>query len=389
MLTDMIKALWLTSWYPTQLDEWNGDFIQRHARAVSLYCNVEVIHAEADTQDLLSDPVSIKKNSEGNLTENIVLFKPSHVRLAGKFISLLRYKKFFKKEVKNYIEKNGLPDIVHVHVPMKAGIIALWLKKKYKTPYVVTEHWTIYHSNDDDAYETRSYFFRKFTKNIFTHSKLFLPVSKNLGELISGTVTPVPYKVVYNAVDTKYFHYKPLEENNLFTFIHASTLGEQKNPQAIIEAFLSFHEIHPSSKLLIAGEVHGELFDYILQHRLSQNAIQFTGLVSYREVAQLMQQSNAFVLFSGYENMPCAVLEALCCGLPVITSNVGGLAEVINSNNGIIVPAYKKEALLKAMIDLHNSYPDYDKQKISSDATAKFSYEVIGKEIQNIYKEIL
>ncbi len=55
----MIKALWLTSWYPNQLDEWNGDFIQRHARAVSLYCNVEVIHVEADTQDLLNEPVTI------------------------------------------------------------------------------------------------------------------------------------------------------------------------------------------------------------------------------------------------------------------------------------------------------------------------------------------
>ncbi len=282
-----------------------------------------------------------------------------------------------------------MPDIVHVHVPMKAGIIALWLKKKYKIQYVVTEHWTIYNSNDDDAYETRSYFFKKVTKNIFTHSKLFLPVSKNLGELISNTVTPVPYKVVYNAVDTKYFHCKPLEEKSLFTFIHVSTLGEQKNPQAFIEAFLSFHKIYPSSELLIVGEVHGELFDYILQYRLSQNAIRFTGLVSYREVAQLLQQSNAFVLFSRYENMPCAVLEALCCGLPVITSNVGGLSEVIDHSNGIVIPVYEKEALLKAMIDLYNSYPDYNKQKISSDAIAKFSYEVIGTEIQNIYEEIL
>ena len=87
--------------------------------------------------------------------------------------------------------------------------------------------------------------------------------------------------------------------------------------------------------------------------------------------------------------MPCVILEALCCGLPVITSNVGGIPEVINENNGIVISVYEKEALQKAMIDLYNNYHKYNKEKISSDAIAKFSYETIGKKIQDIYKEVL
>jgi glycosyltransferase involved in cell wall biosynthesis len=385
----MIKALWLTSWYPNQLDEWNGDFVQRHAQAVSLYCNVEVIHVQADAGELLHEPVIIKKNSEGNLTETIVLFKRSYLRFAGKLLSFLRYKKLFKEQVKKYIERNGLPDIVHVHVPMKAGIIGLWVKKKYKVPYIVTEHWTIYNSNDDDAYESRSFVFRKFTRTIFENSKLFLPVSENLGEVICKKVISIPFTVVHNVVNTKYFNYKSPKDNDPFTFIHVSTLNDQKNPYAIIEAFLSFNKIYPSSKLIIAGEVHGDLFDYILEKRLSKSPVQFLGLVSYPEVAKLMQQSHAFILFSLYENMPCVILEALCCGLPVITSNVGGIPEVINENNGIVISVYEKEALQKAMIDLYNNYHKYNKEKISSDAIAKFSYETIGKKIQDIYKEVL
>jgi len=385
----MIKILWLTSWYPNELDQWNGDFIQRQAEAVALYCNVTVIHAEADSHDLLRKPVVTKKNTRGNLTENTILYKPLRSRSLGRLLNLRRYKKYFKAQVKKYIEENGLPDLVHVHVAMKAGLIALWIKAKYKIPFVVTEHWTIYHEISEDAFVYRNFIFKKFTTSIFKNAKLVLPVSKDLGELISGIVTPVVYKTVYNVVDTAYFNYNSLREERPFTLIHVSSLNEQKNPEAIIESFVAFHKLYPRSKLIIAGEVHGDLFLYIFQQKLSENSIQFTGMVPYSEIAQLMQKSDAFVLFSRYENMPCVVLEALCCGLPVITSDVGGLKEVINSDNGIIVHEYTTGALTEAMINLYISYLRYNKQQISAWAKSKFSYQVIGKEISSIYEELL
>jgi len=68
----MMKVLWLTSWYPNDLDKWNGDFIQRQAHAAALYGNITVIHVEADAQGLLQEPLVKKTSSDGNLTETIV-----------------------------------------------------------------------------------------------------------------------------------------------------------------------------------------------------------------------------------------------------------------------------------------------------------------------------
>lgn len=385
----MMKVLWLTSWYPNDLDKWNGDFIQRQAHAAALYCNITVIHVEADSQGLLQEPLVKKTNSDGNLTETIVLFKPLRSKIAGKILNLKRYATHFKAQVEKYIEENGPPDIVHVHVAMKAGMIALWIKKKYNIPYVVTEHWTIYQNNSEDAYADRSAMFKRYTRDIFKNAALVLPVSENLGELISRAVTPVAYKRVYNVVDTESFRYDGFREERPFTFIHVSSLNEQKNPEAIIESFVSFHRTYPRSKLIMVGEVQGDLFQNIIQQNLSANAIQFTGMVPYKEVAHLMKNSDAFVLFSRYENMPCVVLEALCCGLPVITSDVGGLKEVINEENGILVKKYANTALTEAMINLYISYLQFNRQKISSDARTKFSYEMIGKEINDAYEEVL
>ena len=112
-------------------------------------------------------------------------------------------------------------------------------------------------------------------------------------------------------------------------------------------------------------------------------------MLPYGEVARLMRNSDAFVLFSLYENMPCVVLEALCCGLPVITSDVGGLKEVINQENGVLVRDYATRTLTEAMINLYISYLQFNRQKISADARSKFSYEMIGKEINDAYEEVL
>src|SRR5690242_6079274 len=119
----MIRALWLTGWYPNKLDAVNGDFIQRHARAVALFCKVDVIHLEPDKNNVLTTQTEIYAETNGNLSETIALYKLNHNFLVGKPFSFTRYTSLFKKLVQQYISKHGKPDIVHVQVPIKAGII--------------------------------------------------------------------------------------------------------------------------------------------------------------------------------------------------------------------------------------------------------------------------
>ena len=384
-----MKVLWLTSWYPNKVNKTNGDFVQRHAQAASLYCKVDVIHVEKDTGNLLNKKVEIKKNSAENLTETIVLFKSNSLPFVGRILSFLKYKKLFKQQLNAYFKDNGLPDMVHVQIAMKAGLLALMLKKKYHIPYVITEQFTMYNSNAKDAYEKRSMIFKNSTKRIFANALLFLTVSKNLAEVVEKKIIKIPHKVMYNVVNTKYFFYKEYSENDQFTFVHASTMREQKNPHAIIDAFISFHERYPKSKLLMIGDVPQEITEYYIEKKLTGSTVEFTGFIPYEKLGAIIQTCNAFVLFSTRENMPCVVLEALCCGLPVITSNAGGTAEVIEENNGIVVYDYTKEALVKAMTNLYDSYHNYNRKEIAAKASAKFSYNVIGKEITDAYQSLL
>src|SRR5574337_1032481 len=121
------RILWLSSWYPNRQDLYDGDFIQRHARAAAIYHDVYVIFVtDADMQL----PKEEEWNYATGLTEQIIYFKKKK-GFTARIRKQLTWRNLYQKAIKHYIAKNGLPDIVHVHVPWKAGLIALWVKRKY------------------------------------------------------------------------------------------------------------------------------------------------------------------------------------------------------------------------------------------------------------------
>ena len=146
------------------MDPFNGDFIQRHARAAALFNDIHVIHVTYDYPNDVENSGQ-ELNSIGQLSEQIVYFKKKK-SLKAKLTNQLRWLALYKKAIRNYIIKNGKPDLVHLHVPIKAGILALWLKKNYKIPYLVTEHWGIYNHIVEDKYASRGVAFKRYTKKI-------------------------------------------------------------------------------------------------------------------------------------------------------------------------------------------------------------------------------
>jgi glycosyltransferase involved in cell wall biosynthesis len=115
----------------------------------------------------------------------------------------------------------------------------------------------------------------------------------------------------------------------------------------------------------------------------------FEAAVPYDEVARQMQLSSVLLLFSRYENLPCVLLEALCCGLPVVSSRVGGIGEVINDSNGILVESGNVEQLAAAMIGIIENYKIYDRASIAKEALAMYNYEAVGKKYLSVYQSRL
>lgn len=384
----MRKILFLSSWYPSRVDPFNGDFIERHAKCISLTNQVYVIY-------IVKDP-SIKNGKweiDKKVSPNLITYRgyyPSKKEYGflEKFYSNIIYRKIQKKIFKLIRVEYGMPDIVHLNVMMKAGLFARWLKKKYELPFVLSEHWTGYSAERKDNYKEKNPLYKYFSKRIFKQCNWLLPVTEDLGKKMTHLFGQKNFTAIPNVVDTNLFHNDPNKKHDKIKFIHVSSLGYHKNIWGILHSIEKLFEERNDFEVHLIGPPSKEIVDWTATRGLLNNCIFFTGIIPYEKVAENMRKSDSLLMFSRYENLPCVILEALCCGLPIISTDVGGIREVINDENGILIPSENEEELLKAMDYMITNMNQFNREKIALDAQNKFNYNTVGQQFNEIYYQV-
>ncbi len=385
-----MKLLWLASWYPNKVSPLDGDFIQRHAMAVSKFVDVSVIYVLQYGTAVPNPQPEIVESTFGSVKETRVYFSSfrTGIGFLDKLIYNWRYFRTYMSVIRSYLKKNGLPDLVHVHVPMKAGMMAQWIKTKWKVPYVVTEHAGLYVPGPVDAFMKRSLYFRRNVRAIFRKASAVTSVSYHNGRIIQRLFGLQHINIIHNVADTRIFYSAPTENDTVFRFIHVSTMGDNKNVIGILHTCAKLKSIREDWQIELVGPPNQSIIDIIQIHRL-ENFVSIGGAMSNQAVAARMQKASSLVMFSRVENFPCTIVEALCCGLTVVSSNVGGISEAVNASNGILVESENEEQLLDAMLTMIDHYHLFDRAAIAREAAFKYNYETIGKQFHDLYREVL
>lgn len=376
------KILWLVSWYPNRNDRFDGDFIQRHARAAAICHDVHVIFV---TDAEMQKEVDEEWNYATGLTEQIIYFKRKQ-GIAARIRKQFAWRNIYREAIKKYIAKNGLPDCVHVHVPWKAGLIAMWMKKEFGKDFIVTEHWGIYNKSSEANFYTKSKLSQKLLQKVYNEAKAVVSVSNFLANDIQEFSGRNVDALIPNVVDTTLFFPKE-NKYSKFTFIHVSNMVELKNVDGILKAFKNVVDnLEEAIQLIMVGNRDNEHVKYADRLGILNVSVFFKGEITYREVAEEMKRSHCLILFSNSETFSCVTAEALSCGIPVISSGVGALPELINLTNGVLVPIADKDALATAMIEMFKKYQSYNHEKIAEDASQKFSYSAISGKFDELYR---
>jgi len=384
-----MNVVWLASWFPNRTNPTTGDFIERHALAVAPFVKLLSVIAIIKDDSMPRNKIEIQQKQIGNLHIYIAYYGPGRWNgIIEKILSQRKYLALQKRIFNQIKESSGLPDLVHVHVAMKAGMFARKLKKKYGVPYLVTEHWSGYYKvSKPNIYEMGKRYLW-FNNSVLKDASLLLPVTNDLGETINRDFVKLPYRVIPNVVDTNLFFYKAFLPP-VFRFIHPSYMNYPKNPEGILQACRQLKNLGYQFELEMIGNMDSVLLNMADDLGLLNETVFFEKEIPYTEVAWRMQQSSALLLFSRYENLPCIVLEALCCGLPVISSRVGGLAEVINDGNGLLVEKENIAELVKAMQQMMEVYQHYNRPAIAAAASALYNYDVVGSSIVDAYSSLI
>jgi glycosyltransferase involved in cell wall biosynthesis len=364
----------------------NGNFVQQHALAVSKHCNVTTLHILAVEQN--NDFEVVTNNNEGILETTVYYKKIKGSSPIHQLKKLKRRNSAYNLGYETILKQFQRIDITHLNVTYPAGIFALQLKKKYNIPYIITEHWTAFLPSTNYTFGTAE---KKYISKIIKGAELVCPVSNNLVANMQELGYRNNYQAVPNVVDTEVFSYSPKPTDTKTRFLHISHLrDEHKNISGILEAFQQVAKNNTTVSLTIAGD--GDVAYWatkIEALNLPTGQLTLLGAQSSKEVASLMATHDYFILFSNYENLPCVISESLVVGRPVISSNVGGVREMIDENSGILVQAGNTKELVQAIEKGIDNKKHYNLSQISEDATKRYSYEQVGKQFETIYQNIL
>jgi glycosyltransferase involved in cell wall biosynthesis len=106
-------------------------------------------------------------------------------------------------------------------------------------------------------------------------------------------------------------------------------------------------------------------------------------------IAALLKVSDLFVLTSRFENLPCVLIESISAGVPVVSTNVGGIDEIVTVEQGQLVPSDDQETLVSAIKEQLLRLDKYDSNLMHQKAIEKFSYQSIGTRFTEIYEVII
>ena len=369
----MKKVLFLSSWYPSRVHSTLGNFVSYHVKAVSKTNKVHVLYITAD--DTIKDYEIVTESIDGIQT-TIVYFKRGFFKYLNYFIAFLKGLK--------YVTTNFNFDLVHMNIMHPAIWQALYIKWIKKTPYLVSENW---HGFQDLKNEQIGFLQSILIKKGFKNAYAICPVSKQMLKGMKDQGLKANYHVVPNVVNTKLF--KPVNRTyrTKFKFLHVSTLDDNiKNVSGIIQAFSKLKDEKATLKIIGEGE-KSYIFDLINKYKLNDK-IEVEGEKTYNEIAIEMQNANAFILFSNIENLPLVLIEAMATGMPIITTNVGGIPEIFNSFAGYMIKPKEEEELYLSMKRMIADYDQFDYKIISNYAIQHFSNEKVAEAFNVLYNEM-
>lgn len=366
--------VFLARWYPHRYDPMFGLFVQRHAEAAALYNDVSVVYVHADKS------ISQKFDVEITIENNVNTVRVYYKKPKAKLFSLIR---FFRANALA-LSKLHKPDVIHVHVLTRCGVVAFFHKLFFGTPYIITEHWSRYLPGNDF-----NGVFRKFaTKIVVKNAKTITTVTENLANAMQNHgLRNKNYVVLPNVVDVDLF--KPVEKHNeRCRIIHVSCFeNKSKNISGLIDALSILESRHIDYQCTFIGEGMDfkQMKDYASKNLNSDN-IHFTGLLQGQQLADELASGDFLVMSSNYENMPVVILEALSCGLPIVSTNVGGINEMVDENCGLLVPPRNTEKLAEAIQTMIKEHGKYDTNLLRHKVLSKYSYESVGKFLDKIYE---
>lgn len=340
----------------------------------------------------------------------------TYIRCAGN--PLRKFIGFARSTSKKLIEFNKISpfDVVHANLPL---VPSFAVPDELEAALVCTVHSTW--KGEAEAIKSEGFgklnlnekfmlefnaFLRSSEKKLMKRADALIAVSqytkKELTEFYS--ISEEKIHVIYNGVDVQKF--KPPNRNKTELrrelglapdskmILFVGRLYSRKGLPTLLQAAQAVVKDFRNTQFVISGggfKQNEEKLRKLARQRGIEDNVSFVGYFPDEKLPDLYAAADIFVLPALYENFPFAILEAQSTGLPVVSTRVGGIPElVIDSQSGLLTEPCDHEQLADALIELlqDSSLAEKLGEKARQLVEEKFAWPLVTSQVVDLYQKI-
>jgi len=282
--------------------------------------------------------------------------------------------------------------IVHIHGAAKGSAFRKYLL--FKISKNIFGKKVIFHchaSEMADFYLNGSKFVKWLLTDFFNNVDLIIALSKSWEDFFVTNFRPKSVVVLENIVEEPML-FKRFRSVGEVSLLFLGALGNRKGIFDLLEVLSKYKdEFKGRLKLIVGGNGEVKRFEEFVSKMKLEDIVEYKGWVSGNQKVQLLQNSDIYILPSHNEGLPLSILEAMTFELPIISTYVGGIPEIVEDGvNGYLVKPGDTTTLyfkLKGVIENPENL-----KRLGTNSKNKvepyYAKNVVPK-LQNIYKQIL
>jgi glycosyltransferase involved in cell wall biosynthesis len=345
-------VLVVTHLFPSNDREHRGPWIVEQVDALAASMDVGVLCCSQTATD----------RSEVRPSGVVVTFRSTRTIVGGGRLGLLASSVLYDRALAAHLRANPTIGLVHAHFGIPDAIIVRRQAARARLPYVVTLH-------GDDAFKVlpRRDAIGGAVRRAVLDARAVICVSDAMAAAVTAELPRAQPVVIPNGYDDELF--KLSERPRDLGLLFVGNLVPTKNVDLLLRAFGRVRaEIGMSLTIAGDGPLRSSLASLAATLGIV-DSVRFVGVQSRREVADLMARASALVLPSRSEGWGVVIAEALASGTPVVASRVGGIPEILGSEEGgILLPPGDVDALAAGLATIAGWRPERSRVAAASRA---------------------
>lgn len=386
-ISDKPRVLVLTGWYPSIREPNNGDFVKEQIRLLRREgLLVDLIYADLNVAYLLDGQVRSRTSTSIDIAgcrDDMISgpFWPKNQRWGIRH--WIRTYSDFVEQCLRKRKQEDKPHLIHAHTYL-GGAVASRISKTFDIPYIITEHYTGWLDNSiTDVH-------KRIGQEAFEKSTRIWAVSPALCDSLQNE-TSNKVEVFSNFIDASFFIPNSDKRQKNFHYIGVGDLIARKNWKDLILAFAEVSKSYPSSRLSIAGDgpMRDQLLD-IIRSKNIESKVSLVGHLNRKDLLSLYQSAHALLHTSHTETFGLSMIEAMSCGIPVITYPHQTANYILNSDYlGILTEDYSVPLLVNVMQDMQDNYSKYSADVIRKTVEERFGAANAASKLRATYSAIM